>query len=130
MLEEMRITTRVNLATKAKLEKSTVADVKQKSQWNEVSKRTLDTYGPKVAAKWLNKTGISAEHAEEMAYLTAFGQIALADFMLNQSLRQLIKQNNPEPAKPVQPNEKDKPQNPAPATPAVQVALSQSPEGN
>ena len=44
-----------------------VSVVAEKAPWNPLARETIKTSAPAVAAKWLNKTGISAENAPEVA---------------------------------------------------------------
>ncbi len=49
--------------------------VEKKYRWPQSAVKTIESYGPNVAAKWLNKTGVSAENAGEVILAGAIGAI-------------------------------------------------------
>lgn len=63
-----------------------VATVEKDAEWNTAAKTALGSAVPQVAAKWLNKSGVSAENAPEVIALTAMASIYLGHTMLLKKL--------------------------------------------
>lgn len=63
-----------------------VATVEKDAEWNTVAKTALSSAVPQVAAKWLNRSGVSAENAPEVIAFTAMASIYLGHTMLLKKL--------------------------------------------
>lgn len=79
-------------AAQAGLSKDLLKAIEKDSQWPSVAKKTLDNALPELAAKWLNKTGISAEHAQEVAVASALLMIWTSRRSVTSRLDKLIEQ--------------------------------------
>lgn len=87
---------------KKKLPEAFVKEVKKDAGWPAAAKKILDGALPRLAAKYLNKTGISAENADEVAVGSAVVMIlhsrnALKDRMskIAEELKHMQKKNEP-----------------------------------
>jgi hypothetical protein len=69
-----------------------VKRVAQDSHYPAGSKRAVQIATPRVACKWLNKAGLSAEYADEVALVTALGSILIQGRKLQSQLESLIEQ--------------------------------------
>lgn len=87
-VERARMKSRLSLAEKVGPE--AVEVVKEKGGWPEPAKLTVINSGSRCAAKWLNKSGLSAEYSDEVALVGAIAAIAAGDRMVDQTLRKLI----------------------------------------
>lgn len=89
-VEALAVTQLTGKALKAKLPRELVADIEKDGRWNEPAKKALAVAGPQLAAKYLNKTGVSAENQPEIVFGTALASIAVGHFRLVQRLNELI----------------------------------------
>ena len=90
------------LAEKANLPGEIIKDIQKEAAWNPIAKTALQTSAPRVAAKLLNTTGVSAEHQDALVLGSAIGSILAGHVLLIRRMRELIKKANPpteEPAK-------------------------------
>lgn len=87
VLETMRIDSLKSAA--AKISPECVALVSSKAPWNPAAKTTLVTSGAQVGAKWLNRFGISADNAPEVAFGIAAASILVGDWILSRELAKL-----------------------------------------
>lgn len=85
-------------AVKASLPTSLLKEIERDARWSNTAKTALTVSAPQVAAKWLNKAGISAENQPEVVLSTALLSIAVAHFRLSRRLDLLIQQNAAKPA--------------------------------
>ena len=98
-----QLTTR---ATKARLPSPVVAEIGKDAAWPSPARKALEVSSPRVAAKWLNRTGLSAEHQDELILGTAICSIFASHTMLLRKLDKLIADANaaqPPTAKPTPP---------------------------
>ena len=77
-------------ATAANLPATEVKAICQEAEWNDVTRKALELSAPAVAAKWLNKSGVSAEHQDEVVLVTALAGVAVGHFRLCARLDELI----------------------------------------
>lgn len=96
--EQMSVQQITARAEKAHLDKELIADVADSAKWNAMSKKALEASGPQVAAKWLNKMGLSAENQAEVIFGTALASIVAGQVMVIKKLDKLIASANPAPA--------------------------------
>lgn len=68
-----------------------VALVKQEGSWPDPIKVTLVSSGSKCGAKWLNRSGLSAEWADEVAIAGAVAALATSKHILINKLRAMAK---------------------------------------
>lgn len=74
--------------------------VKADAAWDGVSKSALETSTPRVLAKWMNRTGVSSEHADELILAAAVLKIGVSHSILSSKLDKLIKESKPAPPPP------------------------------
>jgi len=100
-------------AEKAHLPGELIHDIEKEATWNPMAIQAIEISAPQVAAKWLNKTGVSAEHQPEIMLGTAICSILGSQVLLLNRLDKLIKVANEAkpaaPATPAQPTEEKKP---------------------
>lgn len=82
--------------------------VEKDAAWNPAAKATLQSAGPVATAKWLDRSGIGAENAPEVALAVAVGGIIASRLLVVAELRRRAGEK-PAPVPP--------PATPAPATP-------------
>jgi hypothetical protein len=100
--EETRVKNFAAKAAEAKLPEKVGREVVKDSHFPAVAKRGLKLSTPKVAAKWLNKAGISAEYADEVTLAGSLLAIVIQGRRLIAKLDELIaaaKAPPPEPQK-------------------------------
>lgn len=86
-----------SLKAKAKkISPDLVSMVERDGKWPEPSKVTLKTSGPQVAAKWLNRSGLKAENAPEVAFAIAAVSIITSRFILGSKLDQMKPKEEPD----------------------------------
>lgn len=83
-------------ATKANLPGQLTKEISKDARWPEAAKNTLAQALPQFFAKWLNKTGISAENAPEVAIATAIAAIWAQHNSITSRLDKLIEQREEE----------------------------------
>ena len=88
--EEIGIESLKGKAEKAALPGPIVKEIVKEAEWNDVSKKALELSAPEVCAKLLNRTGVSAEHKDEIVLLTALGGILAGHMRLAKRLDTLI----------------------------------------
>jgi hypothetical protein len=106
-LETIAVGQLTSRATKARLPGEVVKEIERDAKFAPPAKKALEIAAPRVAAKWMNRTGISAEHQDEVILGTALASIAAQQVLLLKRLDKLIADANPakaEPAKPPAPN--------------------------
>jgi hypothetical protein len=89
-------------AVKARLPGELVKEIEADAKCPDTAKTALNIAGPQLAAKWLNKSGISAENQPEVIVGTAVASILAAHVMLVRRLDALIAAANA-PVKPAPP---------------------------
>ena len=89
-VEKLCVTKISNMATQARLPGELVRDIERDATWSEPAKKALTLSGPQLAAKYLNKTGISAENQPEVIFFTAAITIASGHAMIMKRLEKLI----------------------------------------
>lgn len=85
----------------AKLPEKVIKEVASDcKEYPAVARRNLELSSPELGAKWLNKTGISAEHRHEVAFVTGLALIFGQGRSINAKLDALIetaKEQNEKP---------------------------------
>lgn len=76
-----------------------LAEVEKDAPWNPVAKATLGKTSPEVAARLLNRFGLSAENAVEAIWLGAVGTILGSRVLLTSKLDEMIKAKQQREAK-------------------------------
>ncbi len=89
-MEALTVRQVVDRAEKAKLPAAVVREVEKDCAWNEASKKALAVSTPQVAAKWLNKSGISAENQPELVMGTAIAGIVVGHTRVFKRLDKII----------------------------------------
>ncbi len=89
-VEALTVRQVVDRAEKAKLPAAVVREVEKDCAWNEASKKALAVSTPQVAAKWLNKSGISAENQPELVMGTAIAGIVVGHTRVFKRLDKII----------------------------------------
>jgi hypothetical protein len=90
VIEEARASKLVGKAREANLPAPLVKEIAADVRFPAGAKKTAQIATPKVAAKWLNKTGISAEYADELALCGAAVIILKQGAALSAKLDELI----------------------------------------
>lgn len=85
-------------AVESKLPEKVARELVRDAQYPASFKKTLKISTPRVAAKWLNKAGVSAEHADEAAFVLSLGAIFLQGRKLSAKLDKLIEAAKEKPA--------------------------------
>jgi hypothetical protein len=101
-LEQLTVNQLAGRAEKARLPAELVREIERDAQWSAPAKKALEIGCPQLAAKYLNKTGVSAEYQPEVVVGTALATIVSTHTLLLRKLDQLIAAQQPkeEPAKP------------------------------
>jgi hypothetical protein len=100
LLEEMAARQIVAKAKRARLPKEIISEIERDSKWPEKSKRMLSETSGALAAKYLNKAGISAEYKVEVNFSVAVLTIAANHLAILRRLDKLIAAANVNPAPP------------------------------
>ncbi len=61
-IENLTVAQITGRAVKAKLPKAVQAEIEKDARWSDPARKAVAVSAPQVAAKWLNKTGISSEN--------------------------------------------------------------------
>ena len=103
--EKLTVRQITDRCAKAHLPGEIIEDIKKDAAWNPVAKKAIEVSAPAVAAKWLNKSGVSSEHQHEVILVTAVSSILAGHVMILRRLDELVKKTNPPgPAKPTPEN--------------------------
>ena len=86
-------------AVKSRLPDVIVKEIAQDTQWPADAKKALQANTAAVTVKYLNKLGVSAEYAPEIALVTAFSRIAAHHVLTLRRLDKLIALANVQPKK-------------------------------
>jgi hypothetical protein len=87
-------------AAKALLPAVLVDKITTDAAWDPTAKTALKQSAPELAAKWLNKSGISAEYKHELVTASAILRIGAGHMKVCKRLDQLIANANPTAAQP------------------------------
>jgi hypothetical protein len=101
-VEQLTVNQVTSRAHKAKLPVELVEEIEHDAKWNGAAKKALEISCPQVAAKWLNKSGISAENQAEVVLGTAIASILASHMMLLRRMDKLIAVANIPAAKPAE----------------------------
>lgn len=74
--------------------------VERDAAWNPAAKATLLASGPVVTAKWLDRAGVGAQNAPEVALAVAVGGIIASRLMVVAELRRHAPQPAPAASEP------------------------------
>jgi hypothetical protein len=77
-------------ARNAKIPERVVREIGTDSRFPASIKKSLQISTPRVAAKWLNKAGVSAEYADEVAFIGSLGALFIQGRKLSAKLDKLI----------------------------------------
>lgn len=89
-VETLTVHTLTHRAEKAKLPTELVKEIGRDAAWNAPARKAVELTAPQVAAKWLNKAGLSAENQAELVLGTAIVSIAANQTLLLRKLDKLI----------------------------------------
>lgn len=89
-VEQEAVASLTNRAAKAQLPAPLLKQIEKDAHWSTAAKKSLTVTGPQVAAKWLNKLGVSAENQGEVVLALAVASIAFTHFRLSRKLDALI----------------------------------------
>lgn len=90
-VEASRVESFSDKARKAQIPAAVVKEIAADSKFPRASKSGLEMSVPRVAAKWLNKTGVSAENKEEAVLIGSIAAIFLQGRRLASKLDELVK---------------------------------------
>ena len=88
--EENRVGNYLGKCAKAGLTPKLTKEIETDARFPKMAKTLLKSAIPRLAAKWLNKTGISAEYQDEIAVLTAIILIVKHDASANACFEELV----------------------------------------
>ena len=97
-------------AAKCRLPPDIVREIEAEAKWSAPARKALELSAPQVAARLLNKTGISAENQPEVIFFTAISSILAGQVMTLKRLDKLAAIANVPTTKPGQPAPGVKPQ--------------------
>ena len=109
-IEELTVDQMTSRAEKAKLSPEMVKEIGKDARWSSPSRKAVEIAAPQVAAKWMNKAGISAENQPEIVLGTAVVSIVAVHVKLIRKLDKIIAQR--EAAAAPSDNRNHKPVNP------------------
>lgn len=90
-------------AAKCRLPPDIVREIEAEAKWSAPARKALELSAPQVAARLLNKTGISAENQPEVIFFTAISAILAGQVMTLKRLDKLAAIANVPTTKPGQP---------------------------
>src|SRR5438876_1602426 len=89
-VEDLHVDHLTGIAEEAKLPADVVKEIGKDARWPGPSRKAIEIAAPQVAAKWLNKSGISAENQPEVVLGTAVVSIFVAHHKLSVKLQKLL----------------------------------------
>jgi hypothetical protein len=89
-VEKAMVSSVIGKCEKAGFPGVVIEKLEKDAAWPEAAKQALAIAGPQVTAKWMNKTGISAENQPEVVLVTALATLAANHFTLMSRLNKLI----------------------------------------
>lgn len=95
-VEKVTINQIAGRAEVAKLPSAVVREIERDAAWNDVTKKALEMSAPQLAAKYLNKSGVSSDNQPEVVFGTALASIVTSHTLLLRKLDKLIAATNPE----------------------------------
>ena len=93
--EQLDVQSVTRLAAEADLPKEVLKEVEKDARWTPPTKTALLISAPQVAAKWLNKSGISSENQGEVVLGMAIASIVASHVLLVKKLERMIAEKNP-----------------------------------
>ena len=97
--EQNRVGSYIARCAEAGLTEKLSKEIAKDAHFPPVAKALLKSSIPRLAAKWLNRTGLSAEWQEEISVLTAIILIIKQGAKNNARFEELIQAKNAPPAK-------------------------------
>lgn len=94
-VEVLTVRAVIERADKARLPAAVVKEIERDAAWNEPAKKAIGVAAPQVAAKWLNKSGLSAENQPELVLGTAVAALIVHQNKVLARLDKLIAAANP-----------------------------------
>lgn len=88
--EEGRVSSFVGKCSEAGIMPKLIKEIEQDTHFPKASKVLLKEALPRLAAKWLNRSGISAEYQDEVSVVTALLLIVQHDRKMSAKLDELI----------------------------------------
>ena len=98
--EQNRVGSYIAKCSEAGLTGRLAKEIENDARFPKLAKTLLKSSIPRLAAKWLNRSGISAEWQEEISVLTAIILIIKQGSSLNNRFEELLQAKNAQPAKP------------------------------
>jgi hypothetical protein len=98
-IEDLQVDHLTGMAHEAKLSGEIVKEIGRDARWPGPSRKAIEISAPQVAAKWLNKSGISAENQPEVVLGTAIVSIAVSHRKLSLKLAKLLEARKAELAR-------------------------------
>lgn len=90
--EEHRVSKFTSAGKEAALPEPLIRQIRTDCRFQDGSRRVVQKAIPRVACKWLNRAGVSAEYADEVALVTALGAILVQGRKLQTKLDEIIEQ--------------------------------------
>lgn len=104
-VEELAVGRLTAKAAKAQLPTTLIKEIASDAAWKAPEKRAMILAGPEVTAKWLNKSGLSAENKFELVLATALLSIVRNNVALGRKLDHFIAQKGAPGGPPAKPAE-------------------------
>ena len=98
-VEDLHVEHLTGMAEEAKLPTEIVKEIGKDARWPGPSRKAIEISAPQVAAKWLNKSGISAENQPEVVLGTAIVSIVVSHRKLALKLEKLLQSRKAELAR-------------------------------
>lgn len=102
-VEDLHVDHLTGMAEQAKCSAEIVKEIGRDARWPGPSRKAIEISAPQVAAKWLNKSGISAENQPEVVLGTAIVSIAVSHRKLALKLQKLLEVRKAELARALPP---------------------------
>ena len=108
-IEALTVTQLASKAEKGRLPGDLVNEIEKDAKWSTPAKKALELSAPQVAAKFLNKTGISSENQPEVICGTAIASILAGHVMVLRRIDKAIASMNAAKPAPAPAKEEKKP---------------------
>ena len=90
LVEDLDVSSFSKTARAGALPEKVIKKIECDSEWPRAGKLMLERSTPKLAAKWMNKTGLSAEFQDEMEFMGGCSAILISRQKLMKELRAMI----------------------------------------
>ena len=99
LVEDIDVGSFTKVARAGELPEKVVKKIEADSHWPRAGKMMLERAAPKLAAKWMNQTGVSAAYQDEMELMAGLSAVIVSRQKLMKELRELVAQFKAESGK-------------------------------